>query len=139
MPNFKKSRGFKMKGFAYPGISPLRNEKTAEEMKAYKEKYQTDLPEGEIQEETLTSTVDVIEKKDKKKEKGKIDWSKIATDAISSIVETGAQAGIQALTNPRKRTPKQTPPATMGNIKYGAEGIAGGGTRKSLLNNKKEE
>jgi len=135
MPNFKKSRGFKMKGFTYPGTSPLRNEKTAEEMKAYKEKYQTDLSEGEIKEETLLSTVDVIEKKDK--EKAKIDWSKITTNAIGAIVETGAQAGIQALINPPERVKRAIQPTAMGNIKYGSG--RGGGTRTNLLENKKEE
>ena len=120
-----------MKGFTYPGISPLRNENTAEEMKAYKEKYQTDLPEGEIQEETLTSTVDVIEKKDK--DKAKIDWTAIAEGTISDIVQQGAQAGIEALINPPERAQRTVDPATMGSIKYGA------GKKTNLLKNKKEE
>ena len=28
MPEFNKSRGFKMKGYSYPGMSPVKNPKT---------------------------------------------------------------------------------------------------------------
>jgi hypothetical protein len=109
---------YKMKGYTYPGISPLRDGK---------DKGGAIRPDKAIKADKL-SDKELIARADKQfgegvqikgKKKAKIDWGKIGTDAISSIVRTGAQAGIEALINPRKRTPRGTTPANMGSIQYG--------------------
>jgi len=137
MPNFKKSRGFKMKGYSYPGTSPLR-ENTASSIETKNAETEATVSDEAIAkgvERTKAHDVRYSEgeknKKEKKKdEKGKIDWSSIATDAISTVVQTGAQAGIEALIRPRPNPSKNA----------GASGSMGGinfGTGTSLLNNKK--
>ena len=148
MPNFKKSRGFKMKGYSYPGTSPLRDDDFSlerEQVGPRADNIEETKPEKMVREalqvkkssesspkpDNKFSSEGEKKKKEKKKdEKGKIDWSSIATDAISTVVQTGAQAGIEALIRPRPNPSKNA----------GASGSMGGvnfGTGTSLLNNKK--
>ena len=127
MPNFKKSRGFKMKGYSYPGKSPMKL-KEGDPSTGDQKQYQ-DQPEDKITSEDIPNE-QTGPKGKKKEKKGKIDWSSVATDAISAVVQTGAQAGIEALIRPRTRPSRSAGASgSMGNVNFG--------TSTNLLNNKK--
>ena len=111
-------RGFKMKGYSYPGVSPLR-----EGEKVDTKKVDVDVEETEaeflarMKKEGVPISPEVTIKG---KKKAKIDWGEIATNALSSVAQIGAQAGIEALVNPRERVPRATTPAGMGGVQYGS-------------------
>ena len=120
MPNFKKSRGFKMKGYKYPGASPLREDvKQKTKQEPTDQEFDDAIAKADKAVETSQSEVKGMQK-DQKKEKNKIDWSGIAGSAIETIVQAGAQAGVQALTKSRARKPRSTTDqGSMGNVQYG--------------------
>ena len=141
MPNFKKSRGFKMDGYSYAGTSPLSlTEEAAKNLKENVSETMDDdnkltvdasSEEGKALLKQDQEQANQQSKKSQGKKNFKIDWDNITTNAISSVVQVGAQAGIEALVKPRKRSSKNAGGAfgSMGDIKYG--------TDTNLLNNKK--
>jgi len=106
-----------MKGYSYPGTSPLRNgkdEKTDTKKTDVKETETEFLARMKKEGKPIQPEVEI-----KGKKKAGIDWSKIATDAVGQVVQAGTQAGIEALSKPRKRTPRGTAAASMGDVQYG--------------------
>ena len=82
----KKRTGFKMKGYTYPGKSPVKYERDPKAFEARLEAQ--DDPRPTVTTDTTTGETD-IEGKDEKTKKG-IDWGQVGTAAMT--------AGAQGLT-----------------------------------------
>mgnify|MGYP003651696508 CR=1 FL=1 len=110
MSAMKKS-GFKMKGYSYPGASPMKG-KAAERRMAAQTR----------QTEAKDKMKDAFDNEFKKNLSGPIAkvsptksaWATIGTEILKSAVGTGVSTGISALTKDRKKERKEVTPTTGG-------------------------
>jgi hypothetical protein len=132
MPNFNKSRGFQMKGFSYPGESPLKGKKkTAEKLAAKERKAEAMGKINEFGEMEMAST-DILAKDSFKVDAGSSPATKrspaknwlgtmISSIGKAAATETGQEigkAGINAVIGEgaklltRKKEKKESPTGT---------------------------
>ena len=132
MPNFNKSRGFQMKGFSYPGESPLKGKKkTAEKLAAKERKAEAMGKINEFGEMEMAST-DILAKDSFKVDvdsgtqsplpflgEALTEGLKEGTKSLSKeLVETAGKAGINAVIGEgaklltRKKEKKESPTGT---------------------------
>ena len=116
------SSGFKMKGYTYPGTSPVKG-KAKRLAASQKAEDAMDIMEEQLSKEYKSSSI-LTPSKPGAPLKGSpakvnVDWSKIATDAIGSVVETGLSTGIGALVKGKEKKKRDAPAAGMGGAKFG--------------------
>lgn len=127
MPEFNKSRGYKMSGYSYPGESPVKGRKAKKAAAAAALETAmgeiTDVGNGEM---TSTNIMD-SESPALPTENGpvkNVDWSKVATSAMETgaeaIVSEGVSAGINALTKKNDKSRKGPDTEGFASIKYGS-------------------
>ena len=110
--------GFKMKGYTYPGKSPMKGAKAKAKRAAAATKADDAIikMQDELGEDFKSSNI--LSSPTRKFE---INWSDIATDAIGAVTEAGVQAGIGALSKGKKKKTKGNAPApTMGGQQFGS-------------------
>ena len=134
MPEFNKSRGFKMSGYSYPGESPVKGRKAKKAAAAAALETAmgeiTDVGNGEMKSTNImdsespalpTENDSALPKRAPVKN---VDWSKVATSAMETgaeaIVSEGVSAGINALTKKNDKSNKGPDTEGFASIKYGS-------------------
>jgi len=120
-----KTSGFKMKGYAYPGTSPVKG-KAKRAAAAQKASDAVATMEEQLGKEYKSSSITTkpgapLKGSPAKEGEGFIDWSQVATDAVGSVVQAGVGAGIDKLTKGKKKPTKDNAAAAkMGGAKFGS-------------------
>ena len=138
----KKASGFRMKGFSYPGASPIKGKaakravKRANAREDRKEAYAkmgefdpftSSQLEGGMSTTYVGSPLNNMEDNDPElpKEKKKIDWQNIkgnvAEAGLGALVSGGIQVGVNAIQNAtRKKERREVPVPTFGSAGIGS-------------------
>jgi hypothetical protein len=126
MPEFKKNTssamkksGFKMKGYSYPGTSPMKGRAAERRMAA-----------STRQTEAKEEMKDAFDNEFKKNQSGPIAkvsptksaWATIGTEVLKAAVGTGVSAGIGALTKDKKKERREVD-VTTGNQSFSSSKI----------------
>jgi hypothetical protein len=123
-----KTSGFKMRGYDYPGTSPVKGKKAkakraeaATKAEDAMVKMEEELGKEYKSTSILTKPGAPLKGSPAKEGEGFIDWSQIATDAVGSVVQAGVGAGVDKLTKGRKKpTRNNAHPATIGGATFGS-------------------
>ena len=111
-------RPFKMKGYSYPGKSPVKrkDDPSSGDQSQFQDQPEETITSADVpDEQTGASTLAA----DKKTKRGEF-WKGLAGQAGMALLETGLQIGATALTTPRRK-PSRKGPDTSGfsNIQFG--------------------
>ena len=120
----KKLSGFKMKGYSYPGTSPFKEETINFDVKKKSEIKNTPTGGKDLEvDASIAANSSTSEKKEKEEKKAGINWSGIAEKAITSVVDAGLQAGVDAIVGSGNKNPSRNAPSSSGftSMQYGSK------------------
>lgn len=119
----KKLSGFKMKGYSYPGTSPLNNNDKTINFDVKKKSEIKNTPTGGKDLEVDASIAANSSTSEKEEKKAGINWSGIAEKAITSVVDAGLQAGVDAIVGSGNKKPSRNAPSSSGftSMQYGSK------------------